>query len=115
MNESPESPSIAEASPRRSHLNATTAERLVSAWEQSGVSAVEFCRDQAVTAKMLLRWRSRLRPDAGLSRVVVASPADMVSPQAQLLRVVGSHGLSIEVASSCDEAVLRRVCRALSC
>lgn len=115
MQEATESTPIATSPPRRFHLNAAKAERLVAAWEKSGVSAVEFCRDQPITAKTLLRWRSRLRPSGGLSRVVVVPPAGMVSSQAPVLRVVGGHGVSIEVPSSCDETVLRRVCRVLSC
>jgi hypothetical protein len=115
MQNSTESITIAALSPRRSHLNATTAECLIAAWEKSGVSATEFCRDRSLTTETLLRWKSRLRPSTGLSRVVVVPSSDTAVAPASMLRVVSERGLSIEVPCGCDEAVLRRVCRALSC
>lgn len=103
-----------DSKPRRVHLNARSAEVLISQWEASGMSASAFCQERPVTPSTLLRWHARLRPGGGLRRVL---PADAQAPPggSPPVRVCAPGGLTVELHGDCDEALLRMVCRALTC
>lgn len=91
--------------------------RLVSALEQSNLTAASFAARNNVNASTLSWWRSRLRGTTALQRFVdVALPAEAVgvSPPSALVVELVDRGVRVTVPYGTDLDWLRAVVESLS-
>ncbi len=91
---------------QRRRWTAADAERVLAAFEESGLSLAEFCRRQGVHPERVRRWRKRLEtasplPVPRLVELVPTRPSVGVR-----LRVVFPTGVHVEVSEvSLDEGL----------
>lgn len=102
-------------------------ESRIAAWRASGLSSEKFARSQGFSPQSLRNWDKRLREgDAAprflqlVKRAPVPAETAAKPPSSPSVRSKATHGLVIEVGSArihvdttVDEALLRRVVRAL--
>jgi hypothetical protein len=95
----------------------TEAEQLVAAYEASGLSRVEFCRQQGLSLSSLVRYRKRQREAQGapangnrwLAVEVAGASAAVGSGVGSGLAVTLPHGRRIEVGRGFDAHTLTQL------
>lgn len=91
----------------------------VAAWQASGLSAREFCRELEYSGKDLQWWSSRLRrmqKPAGDERVRLARVvrSTVAAPPMAAIIVIELSGARVEVRPGVDRAALQMVLEVLS-
>jgi hypothetical protein len=69
---------------------------LVAEQEQSGQSAVAFCRDRELAGSQFIYWKRRLREAGGARFVEVQLPQPGVEPRVQA-RALGSTSIEVRL------------------
>ena len=98
-------------------------DELISLFEESGLRQVDFCAEMGLDPKgfsyRIGKRRRANAPDPAASWVEAkpaqAAPATTAKPAAKPCIVVRAGGCEVEVRPGFDAALLRDVCRALSC
>ena len=88
----------------------------IKAWEESGISQADFCRQHGLNIKLFGYWKRKLvRKSAGVSFVPVSiKPSHTASMKSgSSLRLVTCKGLSIEVGDGFNPATLRMLLDAI--
>jgi hypothetical protein len=101
---------------RRKHRSLAEAVDLVEEFEQSGQTAVEFCKQRGLTVGTVERLRRRIRDKGSAAAVpglvpVVVKPVPVARDGARDFVLVLNNGRRIEAAWSCGERDLARLIR----
>lgn len=88
----------------------------IMAWEQSGESQVEYCRQHGLNIKLFGYWKRKLVKKSGSVSFVPVSikPSHAISlTPGSSLRIVTYNGLRIEVGDGFNPATLRMLLDAI--
>lgn len=105
---------LAQAASRR-RWRVEDAERVLSAWRDSGVSVSSFARRHGIHVARLLRWRQHLAQGDRLKfhPVQLVSGSDREGVEGGIVTLVLRNGRRVEVGRGFDAGLLEEVVRAV--
>ncbi len=83
------------------------------AWQESGQTQGEYCKQHGLNLKTFSYWRRRLKPESTTVRLVQLPAGTLRKPQESTLRVLIDGRYTVEVSDAFNSATLGRVIEVL--